>query len=202
MHCTWRSARWSARLPGAGGGQEGLSSGEISSLMEKLASLEADALGPGQAEGGDPAASTFAAPVAVPFEVKPTEQFAALPRHLERASHSEAAAGALAPLLPRTPPVPAVAVPANPTLRIAASKLDGLLLQAEEMLTLKLTSNQRADDLRHLGGLIEAWEKEWVKGAADLRAVRESIEKSDLTARASEREGSELAGAGAAPSPH
>lgn len=42
------------------------------------------------------------------------------------------------------------ATPGSDTIRVATRKLDGLILQAEEMLTVKLAVNQRAGDLREL----------------------------------------------------
>jgi two-component system chemotaxis sensor kinase CheA len=57
---------------------------------------------------------------------------------------------------PRAPEKPEFAEPVLPatigsdTIRVAARKLDGLILQAEEMLAVKLMASQRAGDLREL----------------------------------------------------
>ena len=83
-------------------------------------------------------------------------------------------------------PVEAVA-PATPsadTVRISVAKLDARLLEAEEMLTAKLTAAQRAADLTALAGHFEEWRKEWTKVQPDARLLRQ---------------GSETAGGNAAP---
>src|SRR5271169_5077926 len=45
------------------------------------------------------------------------------------------------------------------TIRISAAKLDALLLQAEEMLSIKLATSQRAADLRELKKQFDLWKK-------------------------------------------
>ncbi|MCL6635295.1 MAG: response regulator, partial [Peptococcaceae bacterium] len=62
-------------------------------------------------------------------------------------------------------------------VRISAARLDSLLLQAEEMLSLKLAAAQRAADLREITAGLGLWEKEWAKIHPDLRAARQMIEK-------------------------
>lgn len=45
------------------------------------------------------------------------------------------------------------------TVRIAADKLDGLLLKVEELLSLKLMAQQNLDDLRKMQGFFDKWTK-------------------------------------------
>lgn len=63
------------------------------------------------------------------------------------------------------------------TVRIAADKLDALLLQTEEMLALKHAIGQRADELRALSGSLKVWEKEWSRSYRDARSVGRTLEK-------------------------
>ncbi|MFH0730317.1 MAG: response regulator [Pseudomonadota bacterium] len=49
------------------------------------------------------------------------------------------------------------------TVRIAAAKLDALLLQAEEMISVKLATRQRAAELRELKKAFDLWKKAWRK---------------------------------------
>lgn len=60
------------------------------------------------------------------------------------------------------------------TVRIATAKLDALLLQSEELLAAKLTTRQRALELRETSAVIAAWKKEWDKVQADARALGQS----------------------------
>ena len=68
------------------------------------------------------------------------------------------------------------------TVRIASSRLDQLLRQAEEMLALKLIAEQRSGDLRAMGAFLGNWEKRWEKAGAQLRTARQ-LQK-ELQARA------------------
>jgi two-component system chemotaxis sensor kinase CheA len=68
------------------------------------------------------------------------------------------------------------------TIRISTSKLDSLLLQAEELLASKLTALQYTKDERDLVTWIDVWRKEWEKREPDLKAFRRDIEKIEKTA--------------------
>jgi len=63
------------------------------------------------------------------------------------------------------------------TVRIAVTKLDARLLEAEEMLTAKLTTGQRVSDLRELSGRFEAWRKEWGAIEPEARAFRQALDR-------------------------
>jgi two-component system chemotaxis sensor kinase CheA len=78
---------------------------------------------------------------------------------------------------------------AEETVRIAVAKLDMQLLEAEEMLAAKLTTAQRASDLRVLLELLEEWKKEWVTVQPELRALRQTFERPGLVQTAARAPG-------------
>jgi two-component system chemotaxis sensor kinase CheA len=63
------------------------------------------------------------------------------------------------------------------TVRITVAKLDARLVEAEEMLTAKLTTGQRAEDLRELAHRFEAWRNEWAAVEPEARALRQAIDR-------------------------
>ncbi|MDP1707666.1 MAG: hybrid sensor histidine kinase/response regulator [Gammaproteobacteria bacterium] len=63
------------------------------------------------------------------------------------------------------------------TVRVATAKLDTLLLQTEELLSLKHAVGQRTADLRALGGALKIWTKECAKAYRDARGVQRALEK-------------------------
>jgi two-component system chemotaxis sensor kinase CheA len=78
------------------------------------------------------------------------------------------------------------------TVRIAVAKLDARLLAAEEMLTVKLTTGQRAADLRELADRCDAWRKEWAAVEPEVRALHQTLDQ-PAPAGAARRSVSELA---------
>lgn len=65
------------------------------------------------------------------------------------------------------------------TVRIPTSKLDSLLLQAEEMLSVKLTTSQRVANLRDISAMLDQWKKQLSKVAPDVQALRILFDKKD-----------------------
>lgn len=63
------------------------------------------------------------------------------------------------------------------TIRISSKKLDGLLLEAEELLAVKLTVDQYAKDLRDVVSSFEVWKKQLEKSHADIRSARQHVDK-------------------------
>lgn len=57
------------------------------------------------------------------------------------------------------------------TIRIAVSKLDALMLQTEEMLSVKLGLWQELAELRELQTSLSIWQKEWKKVEPEARAL-------------------------------
>jgi two-component system chemotaxis sensor kinase CheA len=78
----------------------------------------------------------------------------------------------LSPPPPVSPPVTSEKSAAADTVRISTAKLDERLVEAEEMLAVKLTVAQRAADLRGLTALFAQWRKAWAKVSADARSAR------------------------------
>ena len=89
----------------------------------------------------------------------------------------------LPPSIPGPAPVPPAAVaeqkasPSGETVRITVAKLDARLVEAEEMLTAKLTTGQRAEDLRALAHRFAAWRNEWVAVEPETRAFRQAVDR-------------------------
>ncbi len=63
------------------------------------------------------------------------------------------------------------------SIRISTAKLDSLLLQAEELLSAKLSLGQRATELREINAAFVIWKKEWGKIYPVVRALQESVER-------------------------
>lgn len=62
------------------------------------------------------------------------------------------------------------------TVRVSIAKLDSLFLQAEEMLSVKLSVNQHAFDLREVIAFFSEWKKEWAKVSSEVRKVQRIVE--------------------------
>jgi len=63
------------------------------------------------------------------------------------------------------------------TVRISVAKLDARVLEAEEMLTAKLTAAQHADDLRALATRFDAWRRAWTPVESDARSLRRAFDR-------------------------
>jgi len=84
-----------------------------------------------------------------------------------------AATGEVAPR-PDARPVDEPTAPANAretTVRVAASKVDALMLQAEELLAVKLAADRHASATRDLDAETRVWRKSWQAVAADLAGL-------------------------------
>lgn len=62
------------------------------------------------------------------------------------------------------------------TVRISVTKLDSRLVDAEEMLTVKLIAGQRVQELRELTHRFEAWQSEWTTVEPEVRALRQQMD--------------------------
>ncbi|MBI4285832.1 MAG: hybrid sensor histidine kinase/response regulator [Chloroflexi bacterium] len=65
------------------------------------------------------------------------------------------------------------------TVRIASSRLEAILLEAEELLAARLAADQLAAELRELTGHLAAWEAQWARLYPDVRGIRRSLEAKD-----------------------
>ncbi|TEB07247.1 Gliding motility regulatory protein [Pelotomaculum schinkii] len=66
--------------------------------------------------------------------------------------------------------------PSTETVRIATSKLDSLLLQIEELLSVKLAAKQSAENLLDFKAGIDLWEREGAKIQPELLLLRKYLE--------------------------
>lgn len=85
-----------------------------------------------------------------------------------------------APSLPRAPKPeakPEALRERAETIRIATARLDALLLQAEEMLAVKLATGELARELRGLRELAIEWERQWMKMQPTARRTRKGLRK-------------------------
>ena len=62
------------------------------------------------------------------------------------------------------------------TVRISTSKLDSLLLKAEELVALKLMSSQHLADLQDALHLFDDWKKRWNRTESELRVLRKQAQ--------------------------
>jgi len=62
------------------------------------------------------------------------------------------------------------------TIRVSTAKLDSLFLQVEELLSVKLSVNQHALDLREAMVLFAEWRKEWAKVFSEIRKIQRIAE--------------------------
>ncbi len=67
-------------------------------------------------------------------------------------------------------PAPYTLTPVTETVRISTAKLSSLLLEAEEMLSSKMTANHLTENLKELIVTIQQMKKEWSKASHDTRA--------------------------------
>ena len=63
------------------------------------------------------------------------------------------------------------------SIRLSAAKLDELLLQAEEMLSIKRAAIQHAGDIASMTDEAELWKKEWQNFEVNLRALKGTASK-------------------------
>ena len=68
------------------------------------------------------------------------------------------------------------------TVRISTAKLDALFLKTEELLSLKLVSNQHLDNLRSMVQSFSLWKKKWAESDTDFRALCRHVQDHDKLA--------------------
>src|SRR5471032_718596 len=91
------------------------------------------------------------------------------------------AVGTVAPSTPAAAPEP------EQTVRISTAKLTALLLQAEELLAFKFSTEHMAADLRALHGELEGWRKHWSRTVGEARAIGRAGERRHGAAGASRK---------------
>ncbi|MCG7849656.1 MAG: hybrid sensor histidine kinase/response regulator [ANME-2 cluster archaeon] len=63
------------------------------------------------------------------------------------------------------------------TVRVSTAKLDSILLQAEELLSVKQSAGHRSAELREITASFAQWKKEWENIRHDVRSIRRALEK-------------------------
>ena len=63
------------------------------------------------------------------------------------------------------------------SVRIATAKLDTVLLQAEELLSVKLATSHHAAELKNINAALARWKRVWAKVQPEVRAVTRSLER-------------------------
>lgn len=124
------------------------------------------------------------APEGKPSEVPLAELIAAL----ELLSHgAEPAAQVAVPASATAPDERAIVLPAanvsTATVRIATEKLNTLLLEAEELLTLKSSSQHRLAELKRLSNHLALWQKQWKKLLPITKSLRRQLASHDVATR-------------------
>jgi len=75
-------------------------------------------------------------------------------------------------------------VPHHPTgmesVRVSRTKLDALFLKAEEMVSLKLSSDQHVADLKRIGRSIDVWGQKWAGMEDSIRLFQRVARKGDV----------------------
>lgn len=66
------------------------------------------------------------------------------------------------------------------TVRIATGKLDVVLLQAEELLSVKLATSQHAAELKEINAALTRWKREWAKIQPEAHVIRRGIQRNSL----------------------
>jgi two-component system chemotaxis sensor kinase CheA len=95
-------------------------------------------------------------------------------REIPLASSSAAPAEPAAIGAPLTPsPVPSLA---SETVRVSTAKLDAVMRQAEELLSPRLASAQRAEELRETAATLATWKKQRVRIGPVLRLIERRLE--------------------------
>ena len=148
---------------------------DISDILQKLTRVEESKV---QSPAKIPQRQAGEAGSATPPEPPPTPE-----KPQVKAMHQDSG-----PKRAETQPMPVAQAPAaagpekdktfvSDTIRVTTSKLDSLLLQAEELMASKLYAFQYSADQRELMGTVDLWRKEWEKREQELKAFRRDIER-------------------------
>lgn len=116
-----------------------------------------------------PPEPTTTTPVAPPVSVQP-------PADTTAAAPAPAPVPAPEPARQEPPAPPPERALLPETIRIATSKLDALLLEAEDMVSLKLVAAQRATELGEAFSAFAKWRKAWTKFIADSNETGGSLD--------------------------
>jgi two-component system chemotaxis sensor kinase CheA len=166
-----------AALASSTPGGAGPNGDEIREVLEQLHHDRADERPRESARDASAAGSSPAAGPAMPTTAPETDPHATKPVPSMQPAGEPRESPVEPPRTAATPPAAhPSSIPVAPitgsseTLRISTAKLDGLFLEAEELLALKLLANHRAAEVSNVLETIDGWEKEWAEVADQLRA--------------------------------
>jgi len=134
----------------------------VTELMQQLASLEAA----GQSSDSPAEQYTLPAPENIPPDLPGGQSTGTTVPAVGASDHNAQLFG----------DKPAV----SETVRISTAKLDSLLLQAEEILSIKLAAGQHAADLRNIKNMLDLWDKEWAKILPGLQTGKTSFQSAKI----------------------
>ena len=163
----------------AGGAQAGVAVTGVIEDLRRAAGKGADEAGGAEdASAGEwrPAANAAVSPKA------PAAAPAAPPDAAPEPSPAAAAQSPAAGPAPQRPPAP------QDTVRISSDKLEQLLAQSEELLTLRLMAGRTLEQVRAVGDLTAEWDKRWAAVLPVLRELRRREEKTGGGGRERRRE--------------
>lgn len=80
---------------------------------------------------------------------------------------------------PKEPEILKETTPQAQTIRVSINKLDSLMLQAEEMLQVKLLANRHKNELQDLIEMLELCKKDWTRVANATRSLTHIIQRGD-----------------------
>jgi len=180
------------------GGAEDLEQ-QVEALVQQLSQMLALEEAP---EGGSPPPSAGTRVIERPDTSKHRDAQGPLTPENTSASTHETAAARAEPVMQnlRTSPAPLSSVPSlrpaskssashrsqkpgGGTLRIAVAKLDTVLLKAEELVTLKLVSKQRLDDLKEVKQRLELEAPHWMTLQPDMKTLKKYLAAEAATGR-------------------
>jgi two-component system chemotaxis sensor kinase CheA len=118
-----------------------------------------------------PPTAPLTAPLTAPSAVAPAPPTAPPAAEPAVAAAAEEAKPKVAPPVER-------ATPAVDTVRVSTDKLELLMLQAEEFISVKLATGERSTALRDLSAQLEVWKREWYQAriSGDQDKVEEFLE--------------------------
>jgi two-component system chemotaxis sensor kinase CheA len=142
------------------------------------AGLAAARAGPGAGQPVDLAAviqklKSFTGPRVTPAAATPPQVEPAVTVASSVTAGAELKLSATSAQVERSRPAEAPMLPE--TIRLPTARLDRLLLEAEEMVALKLTAAHRTDDVREIQATLAQWQKEWARISAAGRVVRQQV---------------------------
>jgi two-component system, chemotaxis family, sensor kinase CheA len=141
----------------------------IAELIQQLVQLRSGADGSRTRGRGKPGKKAAESPRKLPADEEPS-----LEKPVAKEPEQVPTAEPIAKEQPAKRPEPDPKTGAANTVRIPVEKLDPILLQMEEMLSVKLTANQRVVEFKEFQAGLDLWRQTWAKASSDLRVLLQS----------------------------